>query len=413
MWKCADCNKENRDDRSDCWNCSMFKGEIRRQSSSLSKLNTGFKVFPHEPRRKPGTPITRLEKLDTPSKIQRNNIKGLDKTLGGILWVVIFITIGLFSFSGLGIILSFILAVLGASIAVAVISYRNKIRIISKLEQQESYEAYKDYEANQRAYQTKQKAYEGNQKAYEDELYRLTNEAESLTLSLEKTFQSSIELSNALHKHFSQASIRLQEAKKEYEESAFSPFWDAVESAAEHLAICNKKANKLSRHADDYYRKLDGRKHTFPVFPAQLNTIPNPSDEIEELRRLFRLGQTNYYFSDTLEQRKTRTVMIAGFRTIGDAVNNLGSRIEDSISDLRRSISSDTAKVVDEQIKTRESVDSVRDSADKTRELIERSRDSADKTGASIDNRLLEQNRMLDNIQHDRKPKSGDTPSNH
>ena len=82
--------------------------------------------------------------------------------------------------------------------------------------------------------------------------------------------------------------------------------------------------------------------------------------------------------------------MMAGFRYLGEAVNNLGYAIEDSISNLQESISSDLAKSVEEGIKTRGLL--------------------AD-TGKKLDKRLLEQNRMLDNIQHGRKPRFKDTPS--
>lgn len=102
---------------------------------------------------------------------------------------------------------------------------------------------------------------------------------------------------------------------------------------------------------------LNDREHTFPVFPVQLNTIPDPSDEIEELRRIVRLGQTNFQFANIWEHRRTREVSIAGFRTLGEAVNDLGATIEYSISNLQQSVSSDLARVVDEQIKTRESLD--------------------------------------------------------
>lgn len=75
--------------------------------------------------------------------------------------------------------------------------------------------------------------------------------------------------------------------------------------------------------------------------------------------------------------------MIAGFRTLGEAVNNLGSTVENAVYGLEQSISNDTARLVQEQIRTRD----------------------------SLDRRLMEQNRMLDNIQHHRKPGITDSPS--
>lgn len=80
-------------------------------------------------------------------------------------------------------------------------------------------------------------------------------------------------------------------------------------------------------------------------------------------------------YANIWEHRRTRKAIVEGFRTLNEAINNLGDTIDYSISNLQGSISSDTAKVVQEQIKNRE----------------------------SVDKRLLEQNRMLDNIQHNRE----------
>lgn len=95
------------------------------------------------------------------------------------------------------------------------------------------------------------------------------------------------------------------------------------------------------------------------------------------------MGQTNFQFANIWEHRRTREVLIAGFRTLGEAINNLGATIEYSVSDLQRSISSDIANLVEEGIRTRE----------------------------AFDKRMVEQNRMLDNIQHHRKPEITDRPS--
>lgn len=145
----------------------------------------------------------------------------------------------------------------------------------------------------------------------------------------------------------------------------------------------NYKANQIAGNAKAYYQQLNGVQHTFPVFPVKLQSIPDASFIISELRRIIRLGQTNFQFANIWEHRRTREVLIAGFRTLGEAVNNLGSTIEHSISNLQQSVSSDMAKMVEEEIRTRE----------------------------SLDKRMMEQNRMLDNLQHHRKPDITDTPS--
>jgi hypothetical protein len=104
---------------------------------------------------------------------------------------------------------------------------------------------------------------------------------------------------------------------------------------------------------------------------------------VNELRRIVRMGQTNFQFANIWEHRRTREVLIAGFRTLGEAINNLGTTIEYSISYLQQSVSTDMAKLIQEEIRSRE----------------------------ALDKRLLEQNRMLDNLQHHREPGMTDSPS--
>lgn len=88
------------------------------------------------------------------------------------------------------------------------------------------------------------------------------------------------------------------------------------------------------------------------------------------------MGQTNFEFANIWEHRRTREVLIAGFRTLGEAVNNLATTLENSTYTLQETLTSDLAKVVGEDIQTRD----------------------------SLEKRMVEQNRMLDNLQHHRKP---------
>ena len=67
--------------------------------------------------------------------------------------------------------------------------------------------------------------------------------------------------------------------------------------------------------------------------------------------------------------------MMAGFQHLGEGIKNLGSSIEDSVLDWRESISSELARSVEEEIKSREVLADI---------------------GQEIDKRLLEHNRLLD-----------------
>lgn len=165
---------------------------------------------------------------------ERNRVKGLGAGAGcatwGALWLAFYVGIALlWGFLGITFKDSYLIffgAVAGASIAVPLISSWLKKKHVRML-------------ISTRAYESKT--------AYESEARRATAEATSLTLSLLSTLKSSNECVGELRQHINHASLFLQKALNEYHSNAFSPFWDAVENTAQHLATFNTKTNILSR----------------------------------------------------------------------------------------------------------------------------------------------------------------------
>jgi hypothetical protein len=313
------------------------------------------------------------------SKDERKNTKGLSRGLAVLLCLVV--GFALYHLGDpiskfldmehsyeqwavtLGGVLTFLVS---GAVITAVISYLIKIAKIRNLERKKTNQANRQ------------------------EVERVVREAKDLTAGLNRTYEASIEGARQLSNCLDEASAWLRTAQAEYQASAFSRFWDAVEQAAVWLKTYQHNAEEIAKNANRYYGDLNGRKHTFPTFPVTLQNLPTSSSVVSELRRLMRLGETNFQFASILESRKTRKAIVAGFRSLHDAIDDLGYRIEDTMSDLKDSVSSDLATIVEEQIRTRETVK---------------------EKGSKIDKRLMEQNRILDNIQHHRKPKLEDIPS--
>lgn len=191
------------------------------------------------------------------------------------------------------------------------------------------------------------------------ELDKNVKAASSLQDNLNYNLQETNKLKSDLPTFLRQASDNLERAEFEYKENAYGPFWDAVEQAAQHLAQFNDGASKLKHNTTFYYHALDNvSNHTFPLsYPLQMEDVPETRPVLNELSRVIRLGQTNYQFANIWEQRRTRQVLIAGFKTLGEALNNLGSVIESSMNDLRTSISANMSALASEQAKTRESLE--------------------------------------------------------
>lgn len=181
--------------------------------------------------------------------------------------------------------------------------------------------------------------------------------ADNLTASLNSNIKQSQSLFAELPELLKAAAGWLEEAQEDYKDNAFAPFWEDVEEAAMCLGSFYENVRTLSKNAENYYSSLKGKSHTFPVFPIHPGNTPDPTSVIEEFRRIVRLGQTNFQFANIWEHRLTRKVMIAGFRTLGNAVNNLGYTLEESMSKLQSAVSSDIARLVEEEIKTRRIID--------------------------------------------------------
>lgn len=191
--------------------------------------------------------------------------------------------------------------------------------------------------------------------------YKLrVKEASNQVEALSNQLNNNLEISERLVKHdlptsLERASEFLNQAKIEYNDNAFGPFWDCVEEAARNLASFNDIICKLSQSAENYYNSLYNIEHNFPVFFPAHEDLPDPKPILEELEVLVRKGQTNFQFAIVWEHRETREVLIAGFHTLGEAISNLALTVEGSFDELNTSISTNISRLVEEQIRSRES----------------------------------------------------------
>lgn len=150
-------------------------------------------------------------------------------------------------------------------------------------------------------------------------------------------------------------------AEREFREQAYAPFWDKVEEGAVGLGSFNRTVKTMSDQVASFNRILQRRTHNFPPLRAQVGELPNASGVVERLRQVVRMGQTDFKFATIWEHRKTQNVLIEGFNTLGDAIGNLGWKIEHTseqfVSALRESSESTQGalgEVRSEQVRLRE-----------------------------------------------------------
>lgn len=166
------------------------------------------------------------------------------------------------------------------------------------------------------------------------------------------------QLSQLLHK----TSSFTQLAEREFNEGVIDPFWDAIENAVDCLIEFKATVDILSLCAERYHATLSDKQHNFPPFPIRRTDLPDTTQIVHRLHGIIRTGQNkeNYEFARAWSERRqhqtTRAVLRQEFRTLRDAIANIGPDVAQSISNLQSALSSDISQVVEEQYKTRQTI---------------------------------------------------------
>ena len=172
-----------------------------------------------------------------------------------------------------------------------------------------------------------------------EEQRRIQNAAKMLHDELGASLKDALESIDGLSNLLKSAHISLLLASREYELRAFGPFWDAIEDAMLHLGLFNGNIRKLNTLSVEYGRKRPGDSNVLPPTLYASETIPDPRTVLDEFQSVVRRAQTDFEFSLIWEQRKTQQAIVAGFRTMGEALLNLRVSVEEGFFDTIKSIS--------------------------------------------------------------------------
>jgi hypothetical protein len=208
------------------------------------------------------------------------------------------------------------------------------------------------------------------------EISNNNNEAYSLTMELQKIFEESEKMEENLRGFLEKVSIILKQCNHDYLDNAYDPFWTGIELAAKTLDNFRNDIQFLCTNAKIYYKQLKGHTHNFPNFPINVYSLPNPTHVLEEYKKILRLGQTNYQFANIWGYRRTHKSLIAGFTSLGDAVNNIVDAINLRFQNVQETFRFEINSLMEEEILSRQ----------------------------AYEKKVNEQNKILDNTQHRRKP---------
>jgi hypothetical protein len=210
------------------------------------------------------------------------------------------------------------------------------------------------------------------------------------------------------------AEITLDRAHDELRSLLPSPFWEAMEEVVASLNTFQQALSVIEARRSAYLTQAAQLGGSVPEFTLGVSVLPDPAATHSRLNRLYREAQALDRFPIVYEQRRTNAILIAGFRSLGQAIERLGGRIVDEISSLAASLD---CRLVNLESSLESSATAAAEQGAALRAELQQShgvndailgqlRQNAEASSESEQRAL----RMLDNIQHRRKPTIWDGP---
>jgi hypothetical protein len=255
-------------------------------------------------------------------------------------------------------------------------------------ERQKEEDAYR--EADERG---KRAAEEARKQLFREEQGRYRDELTQLAKQSIDTFEDMPGFLSAAEQHLDQAEIDLQE-------SAFAPFWDGIERAANLLGRFDEGLRRINENSSRYaelIKQYVGPPPTYPLTSISVSKLDVGTGTAARLKAIVRKAQRDFHFASIYEQRKTNQILVAGFTNLAQALDRMSSQITDSIDNLSSSVDrlSDTMEESTRTIDSR--LGEIRDAViDMHEDISEHQSEQAWREKKASE--------MLDNIQRGRKP---------
>lgn len=192
----------------------------------------------------------------------------------------------------------------------------------------------------------KQQVDQKNELERQDAARRRQEGISTLEATMRESCVAAVQEFELLPNDLANAKSWLPEARSHFSNNAYSPFWQAVESAYSCLGVYNNRITVIERQYAAYRQaagqliRQDGRSLTtpFPVKLAAVEAIQSSKGIVAALETLVYEAQRNPVFAQIWEQRRTTGAVIAGFANLEAAVSRMATTIDWSISSLAESV---------------------------------------------------------------------------
>lgn len=133
------------------------------------------------------------------------------------------------------------------------------------------------------------------------------------------------------------AQKHLTQAKTDFSERAFSPFWDSIEKSLEMIGGYGECIQNISKHMSSYKKyalRYDGTPPSFPLTDESIESVKSTTTVVDQFHAIVRLAQRDFQFASIYEQRKTNRILVSGFNTIAEAIHGIGDDITRTVRDF-------------------------------------------------------------------------------
>jgi hypothetical protein len=234
----------------------------------------------------------------------------------------------------------------------------------------------------------------------EARLQRYRTEQEGYLKEMVSLSKQSIDLFESMPQYLNNAERNLDQAEKDFNEGAFAPFWDSIETSANMLGRFNEGVRRINEHSSRYTELLGLFAGTHPRFPVALRSVSKlqvGTGTAQRMAVIVRNAQRNFQFATIYEQRKTNQILVSGFTNLAQALVQMTSRITSSIEELSNSVGFMTSTIEESARISHSRQEAILEATIQSREeFSEQATEQAQR-----EERALE---MLDNIQRGRRP---------
>lgn len=239
----------------------------------------------------------------------------------------------------------------------------------------------------------------------ENDARRAKEEQEQIGAMIAQAREAGTHAINKIPKELLDTERHLEAALADFEERAFSPFWEAISSALtsiSNVTYCLYEVSRQLKKYKDWAAKYEGDPQHFPI--SLIDTIQidiRINSAKTRLSEIVRRAQKDFQFATIYEQNRTNKILIAGFNSLTEAVNGIGDRIAGSIGGLTEGVGKMELALERHHIDAQASREEVNRLSDQHHREIVQQRAAIANEQTREAQKLLG---MVDNLQRNRKP---------